>query len=101
MKIAYIAGPYRAKTIRGMVENIRRAETVALSYWKKGYAVICPHLNSALLDGALPDSTWLKGDLEILRRCDVLVAMKKWRTSVGAKAEVKFAKERGMKIIYE
>lgn len=26
MKIIYVAGPYRADTIRGMVENIRRAE---------------------------------------------------------------------------
>jgi hypothetical protein len=30
MKIIYVAGPYRAKTVRGMVENIRRAEAAAL-----------------------------------------------------------------------
>lgn len=34
-KLAYIAGPYRADTIHGIVQNIRKAEAVAIKYWKK------------------------------------------------------------------
>jgi hypothetical protein len=30
MKIAYIAGPYRAATPHGILQNIRKAEAVAI-----------------------------------------------------------------------
>lgn len=101
MKVAYIAGPFRAKTHWGVVENVRRAEVVALKYWKLGYAVICPHTNTANFDGAATDNIWLDGDLEILRRCDVLVAMDTWQNSSGARAEVALAKELGKEVIYD
>jgi hypothetical protein len=101
LKIAYTAGPYRAPTPRGIVENIRKAEAVALKYWLKGYAVICPHKNTALFDGAAPDSVWLEGDLKILARCDVIVMVPGWRESKGAIAELSYAKAQGLDIIYE
>lgn len=101
MKVAYVAGPYREPTTIGIVQNIRRAETVALKYWKLGYAVICPHMNTALLDGSFPDDVWLDGDFELIRRCDVLVAMDGWRKSQGATTEVKLALALGLEVIYE
>lgn len=101
MRVAYIAGPYRAPTPRGIVENIRRAEAVALKYWKRGYAVICPHLNTALLDGACPDGTWMNGDLEILARCEVVVMMKGWEKSAGASAELSRAQSLAKEIVFD
>jgi len=101
MKVAYIAGPYRADTPSGIVENIRKAEAVAIKYWKLGYAVICPHRNTALFDGLCPDETWLKGDIEILKRCDVIVMMKTWKHSSGALDELAEAVEAGLKVIYD
>jgi len=101
MKIVYIAGKYRAKTIYQINKNIQLAEDVALKYWKKGYAVICPHKNTSFLDGSLPDDVWLNGDLEILRRCDVIVMMRDWQDSKGAVEELKLAKKLGLKVIYE
>lgn len=98
-KVAYISGPYRAPTIRGIVENIRRAEAVALEYWRQGYAVICPHLNTRLFDGACPDETWLAGDLVILERCDVIVMIPRWENSAGALAELNHARELGIPAI--
>ena len=71
-KVVYIAGPYRADTIRETVENIRMAEKTAIEYWKLGYTVICPHMNTALFDGILPDEVWLEGALELLKRADIL-----------------------------
>ena len=100
MKVAYIAGPYRAKTVAGIVANIRAAEAVAIEYWQKGYAVICPHKNTALFDGLADDSVWLAGMLEILKRCDVLVMTGKWHESSGSLAELDCAIELELKIHY-
>ena len=101
MKVFYIAGPYRADTPRGIVENIRKAESVALKYWLQGHAVICPHKNTALFDGAAPDHVWLDGDLEILGRCDAIVMMEGWSESKGAIAELAYAKRQGLEVIYD
>lgn len=101
MQVAFISGSYRSDTVHGIVENIRKAEKIAIKYWRKGYAVICPHKNTALFDGLMPDDTWLKGDLEILKRCDAIVMMYGWELSSGAKAEHEIAKEIGLSIIYD
>ena len=101
MKIAYIAGPYRAKTKWGVQQNIAAAEAVALKYWELGYAVICPHKNTSHFDGAMPDETWLAGDIEILKRCDAIVLMSNYRDSVGACRELVVAMENGLEVIYE
>lgn len=100
-KIAFLSGPYRSKTHYGIHKNIQAAEDVALKYWRLGYAVICPHKNSAHFDGALPDETWLDGDIEILKRCDVIVMMRGWENSTGARAERNMAVVEGIEIIYD
>lgn len=100
MIVIYVVGAYRAPTIRGVVENIRSAESVALSLWQRGFAVVCPHLNSALLDGAVPDGTFLAGDLEILSRCDAVVTVPGWEASVGSVAEVQEAKSLGLAVFH-
>lgn len=91
MKVAYIAGPFRSKTPWGVELNIRMAEMVAASYWRKGFAVITPHANSRFFTGIVPDETFLEGDLEILKRCDLLVLAPGWEQSEGAKAERELA----------
>ena len=101
MQLAYISGPYRAGHGRTVLMNIRLAEKVALKYWWEGYAVICPHLNTAFFDGLLPDQTFLEADLEMVRRVDVVVMMKNWEQSAGARAELELARELRKEIIYE
>lgn len=59
MKLVYLAGPFRGPTKWDVVQNIRRAESYALEIWKLGAACICPHLNTANFDGALPDQVWV------------------------------------------
>jgi hypothetical protein len=88
MRLIYIAGPYRAPTEWALVQNIRRAEALALQVWKLGAACICPHKNTALLGGCCDDSIWLEGDLEMLRRCDAVVCTDDWQRSEGARNEV-------------
>jgi len=92
MKVAYVAGPYDANSTYDIVQNIRRAEVVALSLWKMGYAVICPHKNSSLLDNEeCPREIWINGYLEILRRCDLLVVIPNWEDSAGTRDEISLA----------
>lgn len=100
MEIAYIAGPYRANTKLGIIRNILRARKAAKQYWAKGYAVICPHLNSALMDNIAPADTFLRGDLELLQYADIMVVLPGWKKSKGTLGEIEFAKAKGIPIIY-
>jgi len=102
MTIAYIAGPYRSETEYGVHCNIQAAERAAMKYWKLGYAVICPHKNTAYFGlGEEHDHIWLDGDLEILKRCDVVVMMHGWEKSEGATIEHEVALKNGVKIVYD
>ncbi len=100
MEVAYISGPYRADTVNGIWENVQAARKIALKYWRLGYAVVCPHMNTAMMDGACPDDAWLKGHVEIMLRCDVVVMMEGWEWSKGAIEECKAALRNGLEIVY-
>lgn len=91
MKVVYIAGPFRGPNAWEVERNIRRAEEQALEVWRMGAAVICPHTNTRFFDGAAPDDVWLKGDLEILKRCDAVLLTWDWAKSQGATAEKHYA----------
>jgi len=101
MKVIYIAGAYRNGSEWGLVENIRHAEREAIKLWQNGYAVICPHKNTAHFGGLCPDGVWLDGDIEILKRCDVIYMLSNWQSSVGAKRELEVAIENGLEVRYE
>jgi nucleoside 2-deoxyribosyltransferase len=101
MKIIYIAGPYRAETKLGIIRNILRARKVAKKYWAQWYTVICPHMNSALMDKCAPDEIFLRGGIELLKHADKIVVLPGWKTSEGTCAEIEFAKAKGIPIIYE
>ena len=100
MKVIYVAGPYRAQTEWGLVENIRRAEEVAIALWKKGWAVICPHKNTAHFGGLCEDHVWLDGGFEILKRCDAVCLVIGWEKSEGTQQEIVVAKKHGLTIFY-
>ena len=100
MKLLYLAGPYRAKTIFGHIRNIWRAWQAAKCYWKQGYCVFTPHLNSALMESVCPDVYFLGGYLEILRHCDAIVMLPGWKNSFGSQIEYSKAIAWGKEIIY-
>lgn len=109
-KVAYIAGLYRPRGFWRHIPvwkwviiawNVHQARKVALKWWKRNYAVICPHSNTAFFDGACDDSVWLLGDLAIMKRCDVVVMMKGWEKSSGACEEHLRATVWGLHIVYE
>ena len=103
MKVLYIAGPYdHQDPIHGIQENIINASRVALEYWRQGWAVICPHMNTAGFHHVkdIPPETWIQGDLEILARCDAILMIPGWTKSSGAKAERDYALEHGIEVLY-
>ena len=99
MKVAFVSGPYRAKTKLGILINILKARKVAKGLWKMGYMVVCPHLNSALMDGIVPDEVFLRCDLMLLKQCDVVVIMKGWRKSKGTLGEIACAKDNNIPVV--
>ena len=96
MTVVYLAGPFRAPNSWEIEQNIRRAETLALEVWRAGMACICPHANTRFYQGAAPDKVWLKGDLELVRRCDAVLLTPDWIRSTGARAEKAFAEHHGI-----
>lgn len=92
MRMAYVAGPYRDS--RGhfwISKNIEAARSVAAALWERGFAAICPHMNTAHFDGLCHDEVWLAGGLAILKRCDIVVLTPRWATSHGTIAELREA----------
>lgn len=93
--IVYIAGPYRAVggagDQNGVHENIERARAAAVAVWQMGATALCPHLNSANMDGACADWRFLDGGLELLAKCDAVYCFddKKW--SKGTQREIREA----------
>lgn len=101
MEIAYVIGPYRSREgVFGLKKNIDKAEELAVELWKLGYAVICPHKNTAFFDGILPDEAWLEGDIEILKKCDLAVTVKGWENSSGSRDEVDFCKKNNIPVYF-
>lgn len=84
MQLVYIAGKYRGKTINEIYENIQLARQHAVRLWRLGYAVLCPHTNTSLMDGVVSDETFLEGTKEMLRRCDYIYMLPNWEQSHGA-----------------
>ena len=103
MRVIYVAGRYHSSCEWELEGFIRQAEDASLRLWRDGWSVICPHKNTAHFGGALgiPDSTWLEGDIEILKRCDAIYMLSNWKESSGAKEELKIAEQLGLEIYYE
>lgn len=91
MNLLYIAAPYRAKTIIKLQHNIYAASNMAQYYWYKGFAVICPHLNSVNFDGLIDDEIFLSGTMLMLSKCSHLALHPLWAESSGCISEYEYA----------
>jgi len=122
MKRAFICGSYRADNLKETAKNILKAQEVAREYWKKGYFVMCPHMNSALFDfditavittpdiltvgaekrkSTIEDSVFLKGYREILHFFDTIILLPGWEKSEGSKDELEEALGLKLEVITE
>lgn len=97
-KVIFLAGPYREYNKDGSLDrfgiqiNLERMKSVVKILLKKGYAVICPNLTYAFLEGENADySDIIEGTKELLRRSDIVCFMPGWEKSEGCKKEMDFA----------
>jgi hypothetical protein len=97
--VAFVAGPYRAKTDFETLANIRAAERAAVALWRFGFAVICPHLNSAFMSGACDEEHFIDGYRELCDRSDVVLMLPRADESEGALAEVVRAIRKGTPVV--
>lgn len=92
MPLVYVAGPYRsADGHAGVQANIEAARRVGIAVVAKGYSVIVPHTNTGNFEQSLPelgDNFWLDATLEQMRRCDAVVLVPGWESSLGTRGEI-------------
>jgi hypothetical protein len=101
MIVLCLAGPYRDPRGDAYVHrNIQAAREVAEQLWAEGFAVLCPHLNTAFMSGICDEEYFLRGAQEFVRRSDAIVMLPGWRNSEGALAEVGLALELGIPDYY-
>jgi nucleoside 2-deoxyribosyltransferase len=98
MKVIYIAGKYRGPTPWAVEQNIRAAEEVAARVIQAGMMPLCPHKNTAHMEGLADDQFFLAGTLELMRRCDAVLLVPNWRDSAGARAEAAEAERMGLPV---
>lgn len=101
MKVIYIAGKYRGPNSWAVEQNIRAASNVAAKVWAAGHVALCPHTNSAHMEGVCSDEVVFAGTLELMRRCDAVLCVSNWRDSVESRGEVEEAKRRGLPVFGE
>lgn len=88
MLLVYTSGRYTDSRGPWFIrQNILEAEQVAADLWRLGFAVICPHKNTAMFDGIVGYETFLAGDFLMVESCHLLVMIPNWRSSKGAKLE--------------
>jgi hypothetical protein len=102
-KVVYIAGAYSADTLEQQHKNVNHAVEATHRLLCEGYCVFCPIITYGYFDLVydLPYETYLRTDLEILKRCDCIYLLNNWRTSYGARCEKKLAALYGLEVIYE
>jgi len=91
--LVYLSGPYTGD----IKQNILNARAMAIKLWEFGFAVICPHLNTAHFEqdcGATYED-YLEGDLRMVEGCDAVLMLKGWQDSEGAKKERAHAQTKG------
>jgi len=93
--IVYIAHPYSAPTLAEQIENAELAREIARRLWSEGIACINPIANAFGFDDVAPYEYFISGDIEILKRCDVLLLC---GDSPGTRAEHKAALDNGKRI---
>lgn len=101
IKVAYIAGPLTAPTQWQREQNIRAAEEVSIAAARiLGVFPYTPHSSARYFWGEISDEFWIEGELEILRRCDMLVLCPGYENSKGTIAEIEEAVRLEKEIFY-
>ena len=102
MKLIYICGPIRNDDANVQRRNITKGIEAAKAIWQAGAAAFCPHMCAYFWNDDAPaneQTNYIEGDLEMIKRCDAVLALPGWVSSVGASAEVCCARGNSIAIL--
>ncbi len=108
VNLIYLAQPYSADTEEGMEARYEAALCATVRLLDLGNNVLSPIVHSHPLtrvtNASLPGNWdfWEGIDMDLIDRCDVLgvMCLPGWEYSVGVTAEIKYAKENDIPVIY-
>jgi len=106
MKIVFISDPYTGNgAIDEIEQNIREAEKYQISLANDEVGFFCGHNHtehfSSRKGATAPEKFYYDLDFQFLMRAaDAVLAMPNWEQSGGARQEIGWAKENGLKIFY-
>ena len=104
MKV-YVAGPYSADNVLGVLSNIRKGNQVAYELLQMGFAPFSPWLDHlfVFMDSTndLSVNDFYEYSLEWMRVSDVIFVQGEWANSKGTKAEVEEAERLGIPVFYD
>jgi nucleoside 2-deoxyribosyltransferase len=103
--LIYLASPYSHADFRVRQRRFEEACRAAAALLRAGVSVFSPIAHShPIARFGVPTSWdyWSRLDREYLARCDVLAVLTLigWRESVGVQAEIAFARELGMPVVF-
>jgi nucleoside 2-deoxyribosyltransferase len=85
MKLIYIAAPFTPRDGTTVEGNVRAAEAVAIEVGRiPGLHPVCPHSTSRVLWGIQEEPAAYAGTMELMRRCDAVLAVAGGSTGVAA-----------------
>lgn len=88
---AYIIGKYYSDKQYEVDEHIQLARSLAKHLWVNGYAVFCPHSNSAFMSGLIPESQFLEAGKTWLKDSDTVHILPNFNTSKGSIEEIQYS----------
>ena len=98
----YVAGPYSADNVLGVLRNIGRGEEVCAALFMEGYSPFCPWHDKTyamhIHDERLQVDDFREHSMSWLEVSDVLFLVEGWQKSQGTKAEIRRARELGIPI---
>jgi len=100
MKDLIISAPYFSSDDYEIHSNIYEASMMAKFYWKLGYNVFCPHMNSAFFGGLVPEEQFLAACIERIMKADIIAFHPSWAKSSGCRKERLAAKTAGLELLY-
>lgn len=101
MKLIYIAGPFTDTKWWRVLQNIRRAENMALKVAELGAMPVCPHTMTGNFWGLQTEQFWYDGTLKLLSVCDAVFFINKWLQSKGSVGEYHEARRLEIPMFFE
>jgi hypothetical protein len=106
MKRIYVAGPYSADNVLGVLDNIRNGLHVSTRLFVAGYAPFCPwsdflfHLMTKPSD-TIRKSRYYEYSMAFLECCHAVLVLPGYENSAGTLAEIQRAGELNIPVYYD